>query len=669
MLHYRQTVNYLTKSWVNKLKLLKKYYAILTGIIVFIVYLTTLAPSVVEIDAGELATVQVLPGIAHPTGYPLFTLLGYLFSLIPFSFSKIYQLNLLAAVWCSLAVMVFVYTCKFLLDNLDVFAFNKKVRQVSKKSRKRKGEEEKGQTNTSQKWIIDEPIKYIVSIAAGLLLAFDRTFWNQGNAIEVYSLQAFLFCSIIFSLLKAYITPNDEEGLTKRWLIFAAILALGFTNHMTTLFVLPTTAYLYFDKFRLKKEGFKRLFIMIFLIFLPIFVIIYLYLPIRAAQGPILNWGNPVDFERFYRHVSGWQFQVWFFKSTDVMKKQLGYFFNNLFSEFNLGLLLCLYGIFISYIKARKFFIFNIILLLFSLLYASNYDIVDIDSYFLMSYIALSFFALFGMAEIFSKFHLKKYNVSIATATIALCILLQLIFNYKENDLKDVYAFEDYTKSTLDSTKPNSLVLTYLWDYLVSPSYYFQLVEKYRPDVTVIDKELLRRSWYYVQVNRQHAGLMEGITTEVNLFEDALKPFERGEAFNSNLLESLYKKIMTNLISTNADKKNIYISSELVENEMQKGDFVLPQGYNVVPDNLLFRVVKGNDYVPVSDPNFRIRFPRTRTKYIDFMENAAGTMLARRALYEIQFNRIDRAKIYIKKLREEFPNYNIPQEILQAAEK
>jgi hypothetical protein len=652
------------------LKFLKKYYAILTGIIVFIIYVTTLAPSVVEIDAGELATVQIMLGIAHPTGYPLFTLLGHLFSLIPFTFSKIYQLNLLTAIWCSLAITVFVYTCKFILDNLFVFEFNDKAKlqKESKKGKRKKGEDNKKEIITPKNAIIEEPVKYIAAISAGFLLAFDRTFWNQGNAVEVYSLQAFLFCLIIFALLKAYATPLGEKGLTVRWLIFAAILALGFSNHMTTLFVLPTTAYLYFDKFRLKITGIKRLLIMVFLIFLPIFAGIYLYLPIRAAQNPVLNWGNPVDFERFFRHVSGWQFQVWFFKSPEVMKKQLGYFFSNLFSEFSIGILLCLYGIFISYLRARKFFIFNTILFLFSLLYASNYDIVDIDSYFLLSYAALSFFALFGIVEIFSKLHFKNYNRAIATGLIVLCILVQLILNYKENDLKDVYTFEDYSKSTLNSTKPNSIVLTYLWDYLVSPSYYFQLVEKYRPDVAVIDKELLRRSWYYGQVNRQHPGLLDGINTEVNMFEEALKPFERNQTFDSNLLEKLYRSIMTNLISTNADKKEIYISSELVENEMQKGEFILPEGYTLVPDNLLFRVVKGKEYVPASDPIFRIRFPRTRTKYIDFMENEVGTMLARRALYEIQFKKTDRAKIYIKKIKEEFPNYNIPPELLQATE-
>ena len=65
------------------MEFIKKYYYILTGFAVFIIYLFTLAPSVVQIDSGELATVQATLGIAHPTGYPLFTMIGYLFSLIP----------------------------------------------------------------------------------------------------------------------------------------------------------------------------------------------------------------------------------------------------------------------------------------------------------------------------------------------------------------------------------------------------------------------------------------------------------------------------------------------------------------------------------------------------------------------------------------------------------
>jgi hypothetical protein len=50
------------------MELAKKYFYVLTGFIVFIIYLFTLAPSVVQIDSGELAAVQGTLGIAHPTG-------------------------------------------------------------------------------------------------------------------------------------------------------------------------------------------------------------------------------------------------------------------------------------------------------------------------------------------------------------------------------------------------------------------------------------------------------------------------------------------------------------------------------------------------------------------------------------------------------------------------
>ena len=62
------------------MKYIQKYYFLLTGLIAFIFFLTTIAPSVIQIDTGELAAVQVTLGIAHPTGYPLFTILGYIFS-------------------------------------------------------------------------------------------------------------------------------------------------------------------------------------------------------------------------------------------------------------------------------------------------------------------------------------------------------------------------------------------------------------------------------------------------------------------------------------------------------------------------------------------------------------------------------------------------------------
>ena len=303
----------------------KRFFWLLVSVFFFIVYLTTLAPSVVEIDSGELAAVQVTLGIAHPTGYPLFTMLGYLFSLIPLNLSKIYQLNLLAAFWCSLGVGIFVYTVKLVLDNIPSFQFNKTVK-IEKSKKNIKG---KKNATALRKISIPENIKYLTAIFSGTILAFEQTFWFQSTSVEVYSLHIFLINLIILFLIKAYLfdkTPVNKI-VKKRWMLFAAVLGLGFTNHMTTLLILPGVAYLYFEKNKFNSSSIKTILLML-LIFLPLLIIFYSYLPLRAAHNPQMNWGNPVNFENFYRHISGKQYQVWLFTSTAAAKKQLVYFIN-----------------------------------------------------------------------------------------------------------------------------------------------------------------------------------------------------------------------------------------------------------------------------------------------------------------------------------------------------
>ncbi len=297
----------------------KKYFYVITGLFVFIIYLFTLAPSVVQIDSGELAAVQATLGIAHPTGYPLFTIIGYIFSLIPLPFTKIYQLNLLAAVFCSAGIAVFVYTAKLLLDNLNSFSPTKVKIEKTKKDKKKT---KKGNTKKEgQETVLTETVKYIIAIAGGLILAFSETYWLQSTSVEVYSLHILLMNIIILYLVKAFMYVEKENDKTnlKLWLIFSAFLALGFTNHMTTLLIIPGVAYLFFTKNKFSKAGFKKIFVML-AVFFPILFLIYSYLPVRAAQNPILNWGNPTDFENLIRHITGKQYQVWLFRFISSSK-------------------------------------------------------------------------------------------------------------------------------------------------------------------------------------------------------------------------------------------------------------------------------------------------------------------------------------------------------------
>ncbi|MHB1687713.1 MAG: protein O-mannosyl-transferase family [Ignavibacteriaceae bacterium] len=650
-------------------KFIKKHYAVLTGLLVFLVYLTTIAPSVVEIDSGELSTVQTTLGIAHPTGYPLFTMLGYLFSLIPFGFSKIYQLNLLTAVWCSFGIMVFVYTAKTVLDNIEIFQPKKILPAAKNKlSNKKQKATDKKETKTAS--FIPEDKKYLAAVFGGLILAFDKTYWMQGTSVEVYSLQLFLINLVILFLVKAYIAKDDLQKIRffNMWLAFAFVLALGFSNHMTTLFILPGAAYLFFNKYGFNKKSFIRITLMIAL-FIPALVLIYSYMPIRAAQNPVMDWGNPTTLAKIFRHISGEQYQVWLFSSFKSAEKQFTYFVSNLPGEFLISLFISIIGIFTSFFAARKFFVFLLITFLFTIGYAINYDIHDIDSYFLLAYVALGFFAVFGSVQLLSTLKLKRHPYFIPALLIIVFIMVELYFNYGEVNQSDVYTFQDYTKAVLGGVDKRAIVFSYEWDYLVSPSCYFQFVENYRRDVAVVDKELLRRSWYYHQLNTVHPNLLSGMQGDVQQFLQALAPFESKEKFDPNLLENLYRKLMTDLVATNIDKRDFYVAPELFENEMQRGEFSLPAGYMLAPDLLLFKVVKGNAYLPAADPDFKIRFPSVGNTYTNFIQNLVGTMLARRALYEMQFDRIDRAKIYIRKIKSDLPNYILPKGLAEVLER
>jgi len=634
----------------------RRYYYLLTAFLVFVIYLFTMAPSVVQIDSGELAAVQITLGIAHPTGYPLFTIIGFLFSLIPLPFTKIFQMNLLAAIYCSASVGVFVYTVKLVLDNLRLFNPKENVKKDKTKKLKKK-EKSKKKTSTANDNVIPDDVKYLSAVFGGLILAFSKTFWFQSTSVEVYSLHLLLITLIILFLVKAFISSINNDKIYQ-WIIFALFLALGFTNHMTTLLILPGVAYLYFLRYGLNSSSVKRVGLMI-LFFIPVLVILYSYLPIRASQLPLLNWGNPIDLERILRHISGKQYQVWLFSSTAAAKKQFVHFVATLPVEFSISLIIAAIGLFAAFIKAKRFFIFLMVTFLFTILYSINYDIHDIDSYFLLAYICLAFFTVFGVLKLYELTG-KNKNVFILPGLLLVSLIIQFYSNFDKVNQHGIYTFEDYTKAVVGGVTEDAIIFSYQWDYFISSSYYYKNVEDYRKDVAVIDKELLRRSWYYNQLSNAFPGLFDGVQNDVNEFLTALVPFERDEKFDSQKLETHFRRIMTRLVATNIDEKDFYVAPEIFEQEMQRGEFVLPEGYILVPDLFLFKVVKGNQYHPASDFNYKIRFPEKRNYYINMIENFVGTMLSRRALYEIEFEQRERAKYYVQKIIENLPNYKLP---------
>jgi hypothetical protein len=254
----------------------------------------------------------------------------------------------------------------------------------------------------------------------------------------------------------------------------------------------------------------------------------------------------------------------------------------------------------------------------------------------------------------------KRNKLLIPVAASVAIIAVQFVMNIGKVNQSDVYSYEDYTRAILKSVSEESIIFSYQWDFFVSPSYYFRYVEDYRNDVAVVDKELLRRSWYFDQLNNNYPFVLNNMKEVVDRFKTALLPFERSENYNATLLENLYRRLMTEMVATNIDERNFYIAPELVQNEMQRGEFSLPKGYKLVPDVFLFKVVKGDEYVPAADPDFKIRFSDRKSYYLERIKYYTGFMLLNRVNYELQNGKIERAKIYLRKLKKELPNFPIP---------
>lgn len=642
-------VNYL-KNILNKYLSIETVTPVALTISVFIVYLLTVAPGVIQIDSGELAAVQATLGIAHPTGYPLFTVAGYLFLQIPFPFTSIYQLNLLAAIWCTLG-LVFMFKSVLLIIQI----INSRPAPNRNKSGIKKNIAESGLWDNKK-------ITYLSATGGMFFLAFSRTFWAQSTSVEVYSLQIFIFSLIFYFTLKS----SESKGNTVfLWACTGVSFAIGFSNHMTTILILPFAAILFFSREGFNSASIKRILIAA-AVALPLIFLFYLYLPIRASSNPQINWGNPVDFENFFRHITGKQYQVWLFSSLDSAVKQLKYFAVNLPAEFTWpGLILAVTGLYSIFRIHSIFFWLLVISYVSALLYVINYDIADIDSYFLFNYILTAIFITIGLYRLqlwlINKFSYMRRMILF----LPLVSILPLIMNFSKVDQSDQHTFDDYTKSILNSVEKDAIIFSYQWDYFISASYYYQFVEKLRNDVIIVDKELLRRSWYFNQLKNNYPGLLDKMQDDISQFLKALKPFEEGNDFDPDLLEMNYRNVMRRLVETN-EGRDFYIGLELFSNEMQRGEFSLPEGYNLVPHLFLFKATKSRDYVEAPGADFILRFPLNKNRYNSFIEETAGRMLSYRILYEISWNRNREAIGYYKKIRDDLPGFQIPPQVSEA---
>ena len=578
-------------------------FAVLSGFISLAVYIVTLAPGLTFIDSGELTAVANTLGIAHPTGYPVFTLLSWIWSHVPLG-DHVYRLNLLSAILCSLGVAALVEAFALFLGGEEHVADVRKKKDV------------KGGKKRSRRVIPVRLIPVFASFAA-LSIAFSETYWATALEVEVYPLH----CFFLGLLLWSFAGIMFQQGDRRLW-IFAFILGLSFSNHMTTiLFVIPA-AVTFFMKYGFTSKTWKQL-----LQAIPAFaggLLPYVYLPWRAASQPFMNWGNPQTLESFVWHVTGKQYRVWMFSGLETAGRQLDYFLNSFPTEFGYFLFpLILIGIWKAFTSNKRGAWLLLLLFVVTIFYSINYDIHDIDSYFLLAYIAAGGWIAYGVAAIITWSGKKRI---IPIVAIAAALLFEIVVNFRRVDQSSNYMVEDYTANMFKSFKRGALVFSFQWDYWVSASYVFQQVRKMRQDVTVIDKELLRRSWYLQHLDKYFPELMVLVKNEEAAYRAELYKFEHDLPYRPEVIEQRFNDFINAMIDRSIDRRPIYFTPEMEKH--------FAPGYMRIPEGLAFRLYRK---LPSLDEKacdeFVIRpFPRSG-RLEDGMKALYVSMFTNRGIY------------------------------------
>lgn len=179
----------------------------LAGGMALIAYLLTLQPTPGRADSFEFQVVGPSLGIAHPSGYPLYTLLAWGFSKVPLMDSIAARINLSSALFAAGAVALFVLLLRGRLD-------------------------------------VDERIAALAGLAFGLT----PVFWSQAVMAEVYALHNLIALGLLYLAFGLFGKPDEPDQQTterpasthtQTLLALAALSGLGLAHHLTTVLFAP----------------------------------------------------------------------------------------------------------------------------------------------------------------------------------------------------------------------------------------------------------------------------------------------------------------------------------------------------------------------------------------------------------------------------------------------
>ena len=523
---------------------------IVAGLVFFfttIIYLSTLAPTVAFWDCGEFITTAYTLGIPHPPGAPFYTLLGRIFSMLPFG-EIAFRVNLLSAA-AGIATVVFIYLCtvRLLCTWLD-------------------------RENTVHQIAI-----LVGGVVASLSTAFSFSFWNNAIEAEVYGLSMCITMLAVWVALRWDDAHKDHNS--DRLLLFIAYLfGLGAGVHLQCLLTIPGILILLFTDLMENRPLKHQVLVVVGLTLYPFLSIVfpigvaalltgavvigllilrpewrnpqfwllgiligalgfstYFALFIRSGLNPVIDMNDPETWENFKAFMGRQQYGIhlvfprraepWAFQFNIFVKYFLQQFpfFDGISAYFRRAV-----DVYMGRYEIIHFSLITLALGIGGAVYHLRKDWKRFASLFAMfalmgvglvlylnmpdpeprerEYIFVGAYTFFGIWMGIGAAGLiaEVKNRSLAVLVAALMLLVPsgiLVKNYHVHDRTGDFVPYDYAYNIMATCDENAILFTN-GDNDTYPLWFLQGVEGVRNDIQIVNLSLIKTSWYIKQLKR-----------------------------------------------------------------------------------------------------------------------------------------------------------------------
>lgn len=422
-------------------------------------YVLTLAPDVAGADTGEFQFVPYVLGIAHPPGYPLYTLLGRAFCFLPFG-SVAYRMNFMSAFFAAATV------------SLTYLTAMRAVRWIE----------------PSEEYLPTALAARLAAVFGAAVLAVSATWWSQSVVAAVRTLNGFFIALCLLLVIQWSVSRQT------RWLYWLALaVGLGLTHHSPSvgtaaaglvIFILAVDWRVVADL--------RRLASLLGLVIAPLGI--YLYLPIRSLMGAPFDPARPTTVESFLSLVTarGFAGDMLHYGLADLPQRLdlLGQLEVLQFGWIGLGL--AAVGFVGASVQRWR------LALLLLLVGASNafvsitYRAPVIADYLIPSYLVLALCAALGVWTLgywpsrwLSRVASRGWYLAAVVGVLSLTVPWQTLqANFGSLDLSRYTQVRDFAEGALRVAEPGSTILADWHD--ATALWYCQMAEGLGRDVNVV---------------------------------------------------------------------------------------------------------------------------------------------------------------------------------------